>query len=180
MNFEKYQQELNFYNKKIQTHNPQNQFEEKEIIGRLKVQSLECQNSQFKVLSGTCISGFDAFDVIVEIQHLDSLLIGEIKVRNAYKNTFKNWMLERKKIDELNLICKNLNRNRPANKKKFIPALINITAKDNIISVFEIDKATTPPEYQNCKRNNFHNSDKIKKQVQFFDQRHLIFSSQIF
>lgn len=174
-----YQEELSYYKWQVKNYIPQNQFEEKEQIGRQKIQSLEAKDCRFKVLSGTSIVSAECYDVIVEIEGLDALIIGEIKVRNAYRNTFKDWLLETKKIKELNLLCEKLNKKRK-NKKKFIPALINVTAKDNKICIYHILKENPREEKtQFCKRDNYSNSAKIEKQVQFFNDNHLIFQFQI-
>lgn len=173
-----YAESLAHYHWQVYHLIPSNSFEQKEQLGRQIIHNLHYKKPEVILLSGTSIHDKLHYDVIIKLPNCPNLILGEIKVRNARLNDWKDWMLEDYKIGKMNQICAILNKNREQkNKPLFIPALINITSKDQIISIYDLNGAAKS-EIKNCRSNNQSFNYKQKK-VSYFDDKNLLARYQL-
>lgn len=157
---------------------PSNPFEIKEQIGRKYIDDLQLKNPEVILLSGTSIQDKLHYDVLLRLRNYHFYIVGEIKVRNAYITDWQDWMLEDYKINKMNEICQVLNQNREQqNKPLFIPALINITSKDQIVSIYDLT-GKAKSEIKNCRANN-QSFDYRQKKVIYFNNKNLIAQYQL-
>lgn len=169
-----YTESLDWYRNQVAYHIPQNPFERKEQIGRRYFQWLEERVDDIILLSGTSIQDKLHYDVLVQLCDHCDYLVGEIKVRNASITSYDEWMLEEYKLNKLQVICEELNQGREAQGKPlFIPALINVTSNDGILSIYDLSVKAAKQDTRNCRRNNQSWSRK-PKQVSYYNHQHLI------